>query len=215
MSDISNKTLAILVGIAIVISLVGILSISKGGIRYISGKGTTGPVSFNASSEASILVTNSIDFGTGRVNRTQVNATLDSAAGTFAGAELGTANIGDNNWVTTSLWSRYIAVENDGTVNVSVNVTANANNNAAGLIGGTGPEFQLKGIATEAESCVTLSTTYTNVPNSTETPYPICNKLYYGFYNDTFNVSARIVIPSDAKAGPRNATLTFSASQVT
>ncbi len=204
MSDVSNKTLAILVGVAIVISLVGILSINKGGITYITGKGGTGtgPVSFNATSEVSILVTGSIDWGNGRVNATSTSSTLDSQAGTVVGG-------------TWTPITQYIKVENDGTVNISVNLSANANNNANGLIGGTSPSFKMKGIATEANSCVTLQTSYTAVPNSTETPYPICDKLQYTNSADTFNVSAEVVIPSDAAAGGRNATITFSASQAT
>jgi len=203
MSDISNKTLAILVGIAIVVSLVGILSIGKGGVVYITGKGTSGqgPVSFNATTEVSIKVTGSIDFGNGRVNATANNATLDSYDGTDIGG-------------TWTFSAQSIKVENDGTVNVSVNLSADGNNNANGLIGGTSPLFQMKGFVTESGACVTLQTTYANVPNSTQTPLAICDLLQYVNSADEFNVSAKLVIPSDAPAGARNATITFSASQV-
>jgi hypothetical protein len=195
-----------------VILLSGVLLKDKGLVSITGLGSTTATASVNLSEESSIIVSGSIDFGTGRVNRTQVNATLDSAAGTFVGAELGNANPSNNNWVDPSKWSRYIAVENDGTVNVSVNITADKK--ASQFMGGTGPEFQLKGIATEAGSCATLNTTYTNVPNSTETPYAICNVLNFAQSNDTFNVSARLVVPSDAISGQKNTTITFSASKV-
>ena len=203
MGDVSNKTLAILVGVAIVVSLIGLLSVGRGGITYLTGMSGsgTGPVSVNLSSEVSILITSSIDFGNGRVNSTNPNATLDSDANTVVGGS----------WTPVQ---KYIKVENDGTVNISVNVSADGNNRAAGLIGGTNPLFQLKGVATEASSCVTLGTTYTNVPNSTEAPFNICDRLRFGKTNDEFNVSALVAIPSDAGTGQRNATLTFSASQV-
>jgi len=203
MSDISNKTLAILVGIAIVISLLGVLSVGKGGVSYITGKGSTGtgPVSFNATSEVSIKVVGSIDFGNGRVNATAANATLDSADGTTVGGS----------W---SFSAQNIKVENDGTVNISVNLSAGASENAAGLIGGTSPLFQMKGIATEGSSCVTLQTTYTAVPASSEEPFEMCDILQYVNSADEFNVSAKVAIPSDAATGARNATITFSASEV-
>jgi len=201
MSDVSNKTLAILVGIAIVISLLGALSVGKGGVSYITGKGITGPVSFNATAEVSVKVVGSIDFGNGRVNATAANATLDSDASTVVGGS----------WTPIK---QYLKVENDGTVNISVNLSADANNNAAGLIGGTSPLFQMKGVATEGSSCVTLQTTYTNVPNSTEAPLAICNRLQYVNSADEFNVSAKVAMPSDAAIGTRNATITFSASAV-
>ena len=203
MSDISNKTLAILVGIAIVISLVGILSIGKGGIVYMTGKGTSGagPVTFNATSEVSIKVTGSIDWGNGRVNSTATSATLDSNAGTVVGG-------------TWSAITKYIVIENDGTVNISVNLSADGSNNAAGLVGGTSPTFQMKAIETESGACAgTLGTTYTDVPSSAEIPFNICDLLQYGLTVDQFNVSAKLVIPSDAPAGARNATITFSATQ--
>jgi len=203
MSDISNKTLAILVGVAIVVSLLGILSIGKGGVTYMTGRGSSGagPVSFNATSEVSIKVAGSIDWGNGRVNATSTSATLDSNAGTVTGGS----------WTPIT---QYITVENDGTVNISVDVNANGDNNANGLIGGTSPGFQMKGVATESSSCVTLATDYTSVPNSTETPFAICDILQYANNADTFNVAAKVVIPSDAATGARNATITFSATEV-
>src|SRR3989338_684602 len=189
MRDVSNKTLAILVGVAIVISLIGLLSVGRGGVTYLTGRAGsgTGPVSVNLTSEVSILVTGSVDFGSGRVNATATSAILDSDAGTII----------NGTWTPVT---KYIKIENDGTVNISVNVTANANNNAAGLIGGTSPSFQIKGVATEASSCVTLTTSYTNVPNSTETPLALCDKLNFGSATDTFNVSAKVVVPSDASS---------------
>ncbi|HDQ60106.1 MAG TPA: hypothetical protein ENN30_02835 [Candidatus Woesearchaeota archaeon] len=203
MDDISNKTLAILVGIAIVISLIGLLNMEKGRVAYFTGAGTSGegPVTFNATSELSILVSDSINWGDGRVNSDAPNATLDSSAGTVEGGS----------WTPIEA---YIKITNDGTVNISVNVSAGENQNAEGLIGGTNPEFKIKAHETETGACAgTLISEWTSVPNSTETPIVICNLLRHGIDQDEFNVSARVVIPSDAEAGERNATLTFSASE--
>ncbi|MBW3022472.1 hypothetical protein KY308_00005, partial [Candidatus Woesearchaeota archaeon] len=122
MGDVSNKTLAILVGVAIVVSIIGLLSVGRGGITYITARAGSGegPVSVNLTSEISILVTDSIDFGNGRVNSTATNATLDSDAGTVDGGS----------WTPIT---EYIKIENDGTVNISVNVSADGDNNANGL----------------------------------------------------------------------------------
>jgi hypothetical protein len=165
-----------------------------------SGTATTSVI---LSEETSIKVTGSIDFGSGRVDADASNATLDSDAGTVVG---GTWN--------ASLLPKYIQVENDGTVNISVNISAEGNKNAHGFIGGTNPEFQLKGNETEEDACPTLAEEWTDVPNSTETKFNICGSLDFAQISDSFNVSARLVIPNDAASGERNVTLTFSASKV-
>ncbi len=207
MSDISNKTLAILIGIAIVISLVGILSVGRGGVVYLTGTATSGqgPVAFNATSEVSILVQDSINFGNGRVDSTANNATLDSESTSATGGS----------WTFSA---QRINIDNDGTVNISINVSADGDNNAAGLIGGTSPLFQIKISQEEGTACVgsTKVTDYANgaVPNSTETPLTICSLLNFGPQtSDEINISSRMVVPSDTEAGARNATLTFSATQ--
>lgn len=199
MEDISNKTLAFLVGIAIVISVVGILSVGKPGIVYITGRASNGNgnVSVNLTSTLSILVTGNINFGNGRVYANSTNATLDSTTSTATGG--------------TWSWSNpmYIYVQNDGTVNESVNVSATAN--AQQLIGGSSQLFQIKGIATTSGCVTSLQTSYTNVPNSTDTPLQLCQRLIYTNGNNNVNVSALLVIPSDAAVGQRNTTLTFQA----
>ena len=193
-----------LAALAIAVFSLAVVLIDSSGINLITGLASSGTAttSVNLVEISSIKTTGTVDFGIGRVNSTAVNATLDSDAGTVNG---GTWN--------ASLLPQYINVENDGTVNISVNLSADGDNNAKGLIGGTSPLFQIKGKETEAGSCITLQTAYTNVPNSTETPYPICDLLKYWNNADEFNVSAKLVVPNDAAPGQRNTTLTFSASK--
>jgi len=194
-----------LVSLLIAISLLVFILVNDAGKNITTGFSSfgTATTSVNLLEIASVAITGNIDFGAGRVDVTAINATLDSDEATVAG---GTWN--------ASLLPQYIKVENDGTVNISVNVSADGNNNAQGFIGGTSPLFQIKGKETEPGACVTLQTTYANVPNSTETPLAICDLLQYVNSADEFNVSAKLVIPSDAAPGQRNVTLTFSVSKV-
>ncbi len=195
----------LLAALVITVILATLSFVQEKGIVDITGLASSGTAttSVNLTEEVSIAVTGSIDWGSGRVDSDTANATLDSNAGTVTGGS----------------WSpvqSYIKVENDGTVNISINVSADGDNNAAGFIGGTNPEFKMIGNVTETGACAgTLVQTFTNIPNSTETPLTICDLLRYGPQDqDEFNVSMKLLIPSDAVSGERNATLTFSASKV-
>ena len=122
MADISNKTLALLVGVAIVVSVVGIFVAQEG--AQITGYGTTetGVVNLTIAASVSINVTGDIEFGVGTVaGTTQDFADLFSNNGTVRGG----------NWTFSS---QFITIENDGTVNVTLNVRSDKN--ATGFIGG-------------------------------------------------------------------------------
>ncbi len=107
----------------------------------------------------------------------------------------------------------YFFLENDGTVNVSINFTADKN--AGQFIGGTSPVFAIKGVVTESDACPSLVTSYTDVPNSTETPQNLCPLLKFGPQtSDEFSIATKLVVPSDIQAGGRTATITFAASKV-
>jgi hypothetical protein len=106
----------------------------------------------------------------------------------------------------------YMNLENDGTVNVRINVSADKN--AANFIGGTSPAFQIKGVATETGACSNLQTNYFSVPNSTQTPVTLCYSLNFSNWKDGFEIPVKLKIPTDAPPGARNSTITFSASKV-
>jgi hypothetical protein len=197
MADISNKTLAILVGIAIVVSVVGILSLGKPSVLYVTGSGVAGNVSVNLTSELSILVSHNINFGNGRVAAGNPNATLESS---------GIAAVGGS-WATIT---QYITVENDGTVNASVNVSADSGVDTwlGGSIGIN--DMQIKGHATEGSSCTTLATTYQKI-DVANADVNLCPLLKYGKTSDEFNTSVKLVVPSDATMGLKKVQLTYSA----
>ncbi len=185
-----NTSLAILVGISIVVLMLGFVVLREG----IFGFGTLANVSINLSSETSILINYDINFGPGRVNSTSTNAILDSS--------LSSAINGTWSWGAP----QYIRAENDGTVNISVNITSTED--AATFVGGTSPGFMIKGIATEPNACTTgFETTYISIEKTSKS---LCGLMQYGSSEDTFNNSVRIVVPSDATPGIRTAILTFT-----
>ncbi len=186
------NSLAIIVGVSIVILLLGFVLFNKG----IFGFGTfqNANVSINLTVEVSILVDYNINFGSGRVNGSLTSAVLDSS--------LPSAINGTWNWGAP----QFIYLENDGTVDISVNITSTEN--ATTFVGGTSPRFMIKGITTEPNSCVEgFNTTYISIEKTSK---PICRLLKYGNSDDTFNSSIRLIVPSDAMPGIRTATLTFT-----
>ncbi|MEM4337114.1 MAG: kelch repeat-containing protein [Candidatus Woesearchaeota archaeon] len=84
MSDLSNKTLMLLILVSIVISLAGIFYSPKG-VIYLTGKATSGEssTSFNITEEVSVLVRDAVNFYSGRVNAGSTNAILDSNLGKY------------------------------------------------------------------------------------------------------------------------------------
>jgi hypothetical protein len=75
MTDISNKALAFIVGIALIVSLIGLFSL-PGGSR-ITGLGTQGQARINITELAELNVTQAlVDFGNGTLENNAINCTL-------------------------------------------------------------------------------------------------------------------------------------------
>ncbi len=102
-------------------------------------------------------------------------------------------------------------IENDGTVNISIEYQAD--NNADAFIGGTSPEFKIKGVEEETGACPELNTTFAEVPNSSQAPNNICPLLKFENDADSFKVPVKLLIPDDISPGNRTAMITFSASK--
>lgn len=198
MKEISNRALAILAVIAIVISIASLFSYRTGDITHITGRAASSIGTVSAEiAEVSVTVKDNIDFGSGRVYPESVNATLDSYAGTVEGG-------------TWSPVQEYIRVENNGKSSISVSVNAGKNSNSAALIGGTSPRFQVKVVAEKSGSCRGLQADYKDVPESEDAPLILCGIVPPG---SGFNVAVKLVIPSDASTGQRNTMLIFSAQR--
>ena len=113
----------------------------------------------------------------------------------------------NGSWYFERSW---FSIENDGTVNISIEYQAD--NNADVFIGGTNPEFKIKGIEEETGACPELNTTFAEVPNSSQASNTICPLLKFENYADSFKVPVKLLIPDDISPGNRTATITFSAS---
>src|SRR3989344_277298 len=142
MADISNKTLAVLVVLAIVVSLVGIFSIHQGGITGAAFANTTsqlGTTNFTVATLVTVtLDDNAIQFGTGIVNTSiSNNATLDSFNATTLGGE--GFRIGNNTDQSSASVADSIHIRNAGNLDFALDV--NSSQTTRQLINGTDPAF--------------------------------------------------------------------------
>ncbi len=209
--DITNKTLAMFLVAAIVISLAGTI-ISLNQLNKMTGyavSASTGTARVNVSSTTSItFTTNTIDFGNGSINVAYNNCTM------YANATNGTID----NWksagctdFSTALPAPF-TLENNGNPDVSVNL--NSSTDAAGFLGGSTitPVFQYAVFNAESGSCgaAITPTTWADV-NATALGTLVCSDFNALDSNDTLKIAVRIVIPLDA-SGIKTATFTATAT---
>ncbi len=214
-SEISNKTLAVLLSISIVISLGGLV-VYMTGENQITGSAIspTALARINITAKASINWTvNSVDWGTGAVNTSYEYCQLNTE---------GLNNPANcTNFTTVTEGLRLI---NDGNRKVEVNLSSNAS--GAQFIGGTNPLFQWKLANNESNSCGSPSTgnacsvnasalqfqgAYYDVNTSSTLICPCFNPQNP---NDLLNVELQVRVPSDSFTGVREATLTAIATVV-
>ncbi|MFC1728654.1 hypothetical protein ACFLZ7_04310 [Nanoarchaeota archaeon] len=195
MADVSNKTLALLVGIALVVSVIGLVAGPKVALtgRAPSGEGIG---TLNLLGDLSIdMIDSKIDFLNGTVQSGQV-CDLDSAAV----AKEATHCEGD--WLDNVL--DVITVNNTGSV--SANITVTSDKNAASWISGTGSTAEYK---LHSGTCAgTAQSAYTTLTTG-ETAF--CDDVANG---ENLNLTLKIQVPWDGSTGAQNATITFTAHQV-
>ena len=217
MADISNKTLAVFLLAAIAVSLGGfIISFSR--LDSLTGRAAqdTGNANFSINSTISVaFITSAIDFGTGIVNNSgSHNCTLNSSG---PGMLNGLANpIGGPDCIGFNATLAPLRVQNQGTLNVTLNITFNAT--PAQYIGGTSPELSYRASFNETGACgnatsATLNTTFVKVL-AANTNYSICNQTAFFWYanNRTLNIDIGLRIPQDADPGGKKLTITAYAS---
>ncbi len=209
MTDISNKGLALILLVAMVISVGGtIFTLSKldsygGSIGYVTVN-ETGKTNFSITSSLSIRFTDLtvMQFGAGYVNDTipsgncVINSTMDAAA-------IGAAASGCIGFNTT-ISSRNLTIENDG--NILANVSFNFTKNATNFIGGTTPSFQFLIKNNETGSCGTImnGSTWTEVNingANGSSGVRVCNMFNTSDTNDTFYAALAVTIPKTASTG--------------
>jgi hypothetical protein len=191
MNEISNKTLAILVALAIIVSVIGTITLLIR-IKPIATGAATGIAKVDVTGLVAIsLPTNTVDFGT--VYQGATDNTTDNSPGP-------------------------LIIQNDGGVDVNVSIARDVNSTA--LFSGTGggdntASFQFKvDNSTEPNSFnwATSTISWTNVPGVAGINN-ILNELKYNDASDTAEVDLLINVPFDEPVGQKNETLVFTAIQ--
>jgi hypothetical protein len=207
MSDeISNKTLAMLLVVAIVVSLAGtFMSLNKlATLRFpvITGMASdTGTADVEIEETSSIVFTvSAIDFGTGHTNGSQASTCSlwsDSGGGGYTAADI-CVNFTGSGYNSLQL-------QNDGNMNLSVNLSVS--NDGSTLIGGSGPMFRFMGEESGGNPCVgTLQTAWTElVTGASGTSF--CDEWDAADAN-TIYVHLNLTIPVDASQGVTQSTIT-------
>ncbi len=195
--EISNKTLAVIVVAAIVVTLGSTALIMRMGSPVITGMATdqVGTAQFNITSVVSIAIDDAlIDFGAGSVTSPADYAVIDSDT-----------TVTDGDWSGTE---DHFEVENDG--NVAINITINASNVASGFIGGTSPAYKWMTDNSEADgTCATPISSYTDATTTTQL---FCSNLGFATGADSAALDLQLTIPSDATPGQKTSVVQFTAS---
>jgi hypothetical protein len=204
--DLSNKTLAMILVVTMVLSLGGtLISLNRIDSAGITGRAGSdvGNVTLQVNNTASLRFTvASLDFGSGAVNASggYYNCTLSSMGVRTAYSCAGFTTV-----------SQGLVIENDGNQNLSVQLNSSDTN--LSFIGGTqggGSRFEWNVTENETQSCkssmFSANGTWVNV-NASPAGTLICRDLQWN-QNDTLLVHVYINIPANSNAGQRNATLT-------
>ena len=191
MKEISNRALALLVAMAVIVSLIGTLTILAK-IKPVMTGAATGIAKVDVTGLVAIsLPTSTVDFGT--VYQGGTDNTSDDSPGP-------------------------LTVQNDG--GVFVNVSIKRDVSSTPLFSGTGggdntASFQFKvDNSTEVNSFdyAASITSWTNVPGTTAVDNIIAY-LNSSDASDIAEVDLLIAVPNDESTGPKNETLVFTAIQ--
>jgi uncharacterized membrane protein len=149
--------------------------------------------------EVSFTTHNSVDWGSGSVTTGGGTCTLDTE-GTITGCTGFTAV------------SAPLVIENIGSNDVKLELASSKD--AADFIGGTSPTFEWKMTNGEDDSCTGITPTDYAAVNTTAPGTTVCSTFYALDTKDTLEVDLRVVIPSDAPAAVKSATITATATDL-
>jgi hypothetical protein len=208
MIDYSNRTLAYLLIVAIFVSVAGTLvSLSRMttiGAPLITGAATsgTGAARLTIVSQLAIKLNDStVDFE---------NCTPDIVGVYWDSNDTARGHLDGGLGNCTGLVNpQNITVENDGNELANVSVKSNL----IDLTGGTGPTlwYLTHNSTDNRDGCSQgLRTSWTQIAATDPTEYTACDGLNFSDSMDRFYTYFRVYGPSDATAGQRTATLTFT-----
>ena len=206
MKEIPNKSLAALLVVAIVVSVVGTWLVinQKPGVTR-----TTGAASFDTGTASmDIQTTTSIKFSTASVNWGAVKVDLSNGTTCTLNTYAGDGDDGDG-CASHDANTVGLVINNDG--NNKLKVELSSSNDASGFIGGTGASYEYK--IADGGNCEGGAdpTSYTAVPTS---PYTICNTFNFVDLSDSMTVHIKAVVPYEATAGAKNSTWTATGTAV-
>ncbi len=193
--DVSNRTLAVLLFLAMAVSLAGTLvAVAKMNSLSMSGYATNP----NATAQLTIANTLSIKFSV---------ATIDWGSGYVNGSSnecnLTTSDVGAAPYSGcvgfVSPAPAPLTLENDG--NVVANVTVKLNQTPAQWIGDSGAQAWINVAEKETGSC-TLNL-LTGLQSISTTELRICERFQYANANDELNIGMKVLVPNTAPPGTK------------
>ena len=213
--DVSNKFLAILLLITIVITLIGAwYSIDRlNKLTWISGRDVFGFVNVTISNQTTINVTaTNCAFGTGYVTPPYSFAVLSPGSA----GDCSSDNDVMDNWTNTTEYNPdCMEVRNDGNIDLKINVSSGKDAN--GFITGTNPEYKVwsqdKELDMSLGSCVNGEVNYPGIEMNTSN-ITICSSLKPQNDTDEMYVGCYLKIPDNA-FGVRGDVWTFWAEPAT
>lgn len=207
--EISNKTLAILVVAAIVVTLGGTMLVLRSGptVTGLYTSSVQGTAQLNYTQIVSIGITdNLIDFQSGASEGS--GCTMDS--GVEGGAGTNSGCTGEWNYSLNDQFTFY----NDGNINAKVTVKYAVSGDAsAAWIGGTNPTAKYQSSDTGLTNAKCVSGEVASWTEITASALPICNNLTAaGQHTEELAFDMQVFVPEDAYVGAKTTTLTFEAT---
>ena len=199
--DISNRTLATLLVIAIVISIGGtyvVLERTPAITGLFTGANATGTLTFEQQGVLSIRLNDAIaSFG-------NISSTSNNPCGVYTD---GTAASN----CSQSVANNGMLLENDGNVDAHVRINSSYGKDSMSL--GTGGVQYFKMTESEAGSCTgTETSTWTVLPNASGTRASVCTNLDFSDTTDLLAINYHLVIGNDLAPGNYSENITFWAA---
>lgn len=204
--ELSNRALAVLLVLTIVVSIGGTLislnSIPRGTVGYVSSAQGTTQLTIQSLTEIT-LTDNAVDFGTCNLNSSQT-ITYHSNASTGQSLE-------DPDSTCTGTFPDNMTLENTG--NRYVNLTISSNVTGASFVdasSGLGSLYFVMGNK-EAGACSDgLIVEFTNF-SLADHNYTFCNNFSPANGEDEISIAYKVELPPDTKDGTKTATITIAA----
>jgi len=199
--DISNKTLATLLVVAIVVSIGGtyvVLHRTPGITGLFTADFANGTLSFTSQGTLSIRLNDSLTtFG---------NITNTGNGPCLVNTEGSTDNC------TATQTNDVMVLENDG--NVPAAVTVNSTKDKDGNFAlGTGGSQKFRSVEKKTGSCAgTLQSTYVTLPGAGGTRASVCDILRHNDTEDSLTIHYQLIIGTDLQPGNQTENITFWAS---